>query len=156
MKDKLNLKLVALCALLSALLVAPTLGQTKEEMAKFKELRAAMIKQLKLAPDKEKAVLAVEEKYGSQRKEIVTSLKKTKDDLQAALAVANPDEAKVKGLVSTLTSGMDSLFNSFKGQREEELALMSPIEQGKYLIMLNKMREEMMRKPKPKEQEKKK
>lgn len=66
------------------------------------------------------------------------------------MAVAKPDDAKVKELVSALTGGMDSLFNSFKSQREEELALMSPVEQGKYLIMLSKMREEMMKKAKPK------
>ena len=151
MKGRFNFKLAALCAILSAMLVAPALGQGKADPEEqFKQHRIQMIKQMKLAPDKEKAVLAVEEKYGGQRQELVASLKKTKEDLQAALAVAKPDEAKVKELVSALTSGMDSLFNSFKSQREEELALMSPIEQCKYLIMLSKMREEMMKKGKPK------
>jgi Spy/CpxP family protein refolding chaperone len=152
MKSMFNFKLAALCAILSAMLVAPALGQGKagpEEQ--FKQHRIQMIKELKFAPDKEKAVLAVEEKYDGQRKELITSLKKTKDDLQAALAVAKPDEAKVKELVSALTSGMDSLFNSFKSQREEELAVMTPVEQGKYLLMLSKMREEMMKKAKPKQ-----
>ncbi len=151
MKGKFNLKLGLLCAILSAALVAPALGQGKSDPEdQFKQRRIQMIKQLKLAPDKEKAVLAVDEKYASQRKEIAAGLKKTKDDLQAALAGANPDEAKVKEMVGTLTSGMDSLFNSFKSQREEELALMNPIEQGKYLLMLGKMREEMMKKAKVK------
>ena len=155
MKGRFNFKLAALCAILSAMLVAPALGQSKADPEqKFKQYRMQMIKQLKLAPDKEKAVLAVDEKYASQRQELVNSLKKTKEDLQTALAAPNPDEAKVKGLVSTLTGGMDSLFNSFKSQREEELALMSPVEQGKYLLMLGKMREEMMKKAKPPEKKK--
>ncbi len=158
MKGKFSFKLGVLCAILSAMLVAPALGQGKEDVAEqFKQKRIQMIKQMKLAPDKEKAVLAVEEKYGSQRKETLATLKKTQEDLEAAVTGANPDEAKVKELVSALTGGMDSLFNSFKSQREEELALMSPIEQGKYLIMLGKMREEMMKKAKtPPAPEKKK
>jgi Spy/CpxP family protein refolding chaperone len=191
MKGKFNLKLGLLCVILSALLVAPALGQgtsqptgkstehpagqptvqpkehpaapatgqPKEHPAgpakggpeeQFKQRRIQMIKQLKLSPDKEKAVLAVTDKYDGQRKEIIDNLRKTKADLQAALASGKPDEAKVKELVNSLTSGMDSLFNSFKSQREEELAQMTPTEQGKYLLELNKMREEMMEKGKTK------
>ena len=151
MKGRFSFKLAALCAILSAMLVAPALGQGKANPEEqFKQYRIQMIKQMKLAPDTEKAVLAVEDKYNGQRQELTTSLKKNKEDLEAALAVAKPDDAKVKELVSALTGGMDSLFNSFKSQREEELALMNPVEQGKYLIMLSKMREKMMKKAKPK------
>ncbi|MCL4501481.1 MAG: hypothetical protein M1438_06430 [Deltaproteobacteria bacterium] len=167
MKGKFHLKLGLLCAILSVMLVSPALGQgpsqptvqPKEHPAgpakggpeeKFKQHRIQMIKDLKLAPDKEKAVLAVSDKYEGQRKGIIDNLKKTKADLQAALAVAKPDEAKVKELVNALTSGMDALFHSFKNQREEELAQMNPVEQGKYLLELNKMREEMMGKAKGK------
>ncbi|MCL4503119.1 MAG: periplasmic heavy metal sensor [Deltaproteobacteria bacterium] len=149
MKGKFHLKLGLLCAILSAMLVSPALGQGKgSPEEQFKQHRIQMIKDLKLAPDKEKAVLAVADKYDGQRKEIIDNLRKTKADLETALAAPKPDEAKVKELVNSLTSGMDALFNSFKSQREEELAQMSPIEQGKYLLMLNKMREEMMKKPK--------
>lgn len=147
MKGKFNFKLGLLCAVLSAMLVAPALGQVKkdEKMERFKQQRIQIIKQLKLAPDKEKAVLAVEDKYSSQRPEINVGLKKNQEELQAALAAPKPDEAKVKELVSAVTGGMDSLFNSFKSQREEEMALMSPIEQGKYLMEMSKWREEMFK-----------
>ena len=67
MKGKFNFKLGALCAILSAMLVMPALGQAKEEEgAGYKEQKDQMIKELKLAPEKEKAMLAVEDKYASR------------------------------------------------------------------------------------------
>lgn len=145
MKGKLNFKLAALCAILSAALVAPAAAQVKDEaMERFKQRRTQIIKQLKLDPEKEKAMLAVDDKYSSKRQEIVATMNKSQEELRAALAT-KPDEAQVKGLVSAVTGGMDALFNSFKSQREEEMALMNPIEQGKYLIEMSKWREEMFK-----------
>jgi Spy/CpxP family protein refolding chaperone len=152
MKGRFNLKLAALCAILSVMLIAPALVQAKDSKGAeyYKKHKEEIIKQLKLAPDKEKAVMAVEDKYAAKRQETIAGLKKTKEDLTAALAAPNPDEAKVKELVSALTSGMDSLFNSFKSQRDEELAQMTPVEQGKYLLALGHWRHEMMEKSKKK------
>ena len=144
MKGKFNFKLGALCAILSAMLVIPALGQAKEEEgAAYKKQRGQMIKKLKLAPGKEKAVLAVEDKYAAERKEIIAGVKKAHDDLQAAVTAANPDEAKLKELVSALTAGQDKLFASFKNQRDEELSLMTPAEQARYLLLLVKWRQKM-------------
>lgn len=148
MKGKFNFKLAVLCAVLSAMLAAPSLVQAKEGKAEKEYLahKAKIIKQLKLAPDKEKAVLALDEKYAAKRKETIAGLKKANDELKAALKAATPDEAKVKELVATLTASQDSLFSSFKSQRDEELAQMTPIEQGKYLLALGHWRHEMMEK----------
>ena len=70
------------------------------------------------------------DKYAKERKDIVDGLKKANDDLQAALAAATPDEAKLKELVSALNAGQDKIFASLKNQRDEELALMTPVEQS--------------------------
>ena len=145
MKGKFNFKLGALCAVLRAMLLMPALGQAKgEEAAVQKDKKDQIIKELKLAPEKEKAVLAVADKYAAERKDIVAGVKKANVDLQAELAAATPDEAKLKGLVSALTAGQDKMFTSFKNQRDEELALMSPVEQAKYLMVLGKWRQKMM------------
>ena len=70
MSRKFNFKLVALCTLVSAMLVMPALGQAKgEEGANYKAQKDQIIKELKLAPEKEKAVLAVEDKYAKERKD---------------------------------------------------------------------------------------
>jgi hypothetical protein len=147
MKGKVNFKLGALCAILSAMLLMPALGQAKEKAGvRHQEQKDQMIKELKLAPEKEKAVLAVEDKYAAERKTIIAGVKKANDDLQAAMATAKPDEAKLKGLVSALTADQDKMFASFKNQRDEELSLMTPVEQAKYLLILGQWRQKMMKK----------
>ena len=147
MKGKFNFKLAALCAILSAMLVMPSLGQAKEgEGARYKEQMGKMIKELKLAPEKEKAILAVEDKYGKEIEGIIAGVKKANEDLQAALAAPKPDEAKLKELVSALNAGQDKMFASFKNRRDAELALMTPYEQAKYLLVLGQWRQKMMNK----------
>jgi len=151
MKGKFNFKVGALCAILSAILLMPALGQAvQEEGARAKEQKDQIIKELKLAPEKEKALLAVEDKYARERKDIIDGVKKANDELQAALAAANPDEAKLKDLVSALTTGQDKMFASFKNQRDEQLALMTPAEQARYLIVLGQWRQKMMEQRKKK------
>jgi len=151
MKGKFNFKLGALCAILSAMLLMPALGQAvEEEGAHHKEQKDQIIKELKLAPEKEKAMLAVEDKYARERKDIIVGIKKANDELQAAMAATNPDEAKLKELISALTNGQDKMFVSFKNQRDEELALMTPAEQAKYLIVLGQWRQKMMEQRKKK------
>jgi Spy/CpxP family protein refolding chaperone len=145
MKSKFNFKVKVLCAILGVMLVVPALAQAKGEMGThLKELKGQILKQMKLAPDKEKAFMAVDDKYAAERKKIIADLKKSQGDLKTALAEAKPDEAKIKDLVSALTAGQDKLFDSFKNQREEELALLSPVEQGKYLMAMSNWRHKMM------------
>jgi hypothetical protein len=147
MKGKFNFKLGALCAVLGAMLLMPALVQAKgEEAARYKAQRDQMIKELKLAPEKENAILAVEDKYAKERQGIIADVKKANDDLQAVLGAAKPDEAKLKELVSALTADQDKMFASFKTQRGEELALMTPAEQAKYLLVLGQWRQKMMEK----------
>jgi len=144
MKGRLIFKLGALTTILSFLLVFPALGQVTEDLGKkLSEFKAKTLKELKIAPDKEKALLAAEEKYGDARQQIVATLKKSKEDLQAALAVANPDEAKIKELVKTFIAAQHNLFNSFKDELNEEMALMSPLQQGKYLMAMERWRQDM-------------
>ena len=76
-----------------------------------------------------------------ENKEIVASVNKINHELQAALATPSPNEAKLKELVKALTTGQDKLFASFNRQRDEELALMTPAEQAKYLILEGQWRQ---------------
>ena len=43
-------------------------------------------------------------------------------------------ESKIKDLVSTVRSDQDKLMDSFKSQRNDELGLLNPMQQGKYLL----------------------
>ena len=146
MKGKINFKLGALCAILGAMLVMPALGQAKEdswgEMHKMR--RATVVKELKLSPEKAKDFNAVEEKYAKERQELIERMKKSYLDLENALAAATPDEAKIKVQVAAVRANKDKMVQSFKSQQDEELALMTPAQQGQYLLTLHKWREEMM------------
>jgi hypothetical protein len=148
MKGKLIFKLGALFTILSVLLVVPALGQTgqtNEALGKqLKDYKSQMLKELKIAPDKEKALMAVEDKYSLMRGEIVDSSTKAWDNLQAALAAPTPDDAKIKGAVAAYVDGQAKLFQSFRKQLEEELTLMSPTQQGKYLVAMEKWRQQCM------------
>jgi Spy/CpxP family protein refolding chaperone len=155
MKGKFNLRLRALCALVIAMLVIPGLGQAKEKKGHhFEKFRTQLMKELKLTPDQEKAFTAVEEKYKTERQQIIVDMKKSQKDLWAALKAAKPDEAKIKGLVANITAAQDKLFDSFKNQRNAELALLSPVQQGQYLMALSHWRHEMEEKYKHKQEKK--
>ena len=148
MKGKFIFKLGALFTILSFLLVVPALGQTgqtNEELGKqLKDYKAQILKELKVTPEKEKALMAVEDKYSLMRGEIVEKSKQTWDGLQAALAAPNPDDAKVKAAVAAYVDGQANLFKTFRSQLEEELALMTPTQQGKYLVAMEKWRQQCM------------
>jgi hypothetical protein len=158
MHGKFKIILGALCIILSAMLIIPTWGQAKEENMgqRIKAFRTQLIKGLKLPPDKEKELLAAEEKYAAERQSLIAGLKKANEDLQKALAAAKPDEAKVKDLVTTITTGQENLFASFRKQQKEEMDLMTPVQQGKYILALSKWRHKMMEQIKAKKPEKKK
>jgi Spy/CpxP family protein refolding chaperone len=128
------------------LLLVPALGQAKEDSwsEMHKQHRATLVKELKLSPDKAKDFNALEDKYAKDRQELVERLKKSHTELINALSPATPDEAKVKGLVAAIRADHDKMANSFKSQQDEELALMTPVQQGQYLMLLHKWREEMM------------
>jgi Spy/CpxP family protein refolding chaperone len=152
MKGRINFKLWALCSVLAMALLVPAVGQAKEkgEWGKqVKEWKAKVAKELKLSPDKEKQFMAVSDKYAGIRKGIFESMKKSQDELQKAMAAAKPDEAKVKQLVQAITGEQDKLMNSFKEERNEEMALLSPLQQGQYLEVLHKWRKEMYGKHHP-------
>ncbi len=99
MSRRFNFKLVALCAVVSAMLVMPALGQVKgEAAANYKAQKTQIIKELKLTPEKEKAVLAVEDKYAKERKEIVDGVKKANEDLQAAVGGSQARRSEAQGI----------------------------------------------------------
>jgi len=148
MKGKLMYKLGLLTIILSFLLVIPALGQTgqtNEALGKqLKDYKSKILKDLKVAPDKEKVLVAVEEKYSLMRGEIVSKSDKAWKDLQDALAAPTPDEAKVKEAVGAYIEAQASLFTSFRKQLDEELAQMTPVQQGKYLVAMEKWRQQCM------------
>ena len=124
-------------------------AQGKETMAEFfKKERENLCGELKLSPDKAKEFMAVGDKYDQKRKEIIEQIKKNEADLKAALAASPPDEAKVKSVVDDAVANQEKLFDTFKDQRREKMGLLTPIQQGKYLLILMKWHRTMYEKKK--------
>ena len=101
-----------------------------------------LCKDLGLTPEQAKAFQAVGDKFDKSREAIVADLKDKETELEKALAAPKPDEQKIKGLVAQITQGHDQLFQSLKAQRQEEMALLNPVQQGKFVMALKKWHEE--------------
>jgi Spy/CpxP family protein refolding chaperone len=105
--------------------------------------RQTLVKDLGLTPETAKAFQAIGDKFDQSREGIIAGIKAKESDLEMALGAAKPDEMKIKGLVAALTQDHDQLFQSLKSQRQEEMALLTPIQQGKFLLALKKWHQEM-------------
>jgi Spy/CpxP family protein refolding chaperone len=104
--------------------------------------RETLTKELGLTAEQAKAFQAVGDKFDKTREGIVADLQTKESDLEKALAAPKPDEQKIKGLVALITQGHDQLFQSLKDQRQEEMALLNPVQQGKFVLALKKWHEE--------------
>jgi Spy/CpxP family protein refolding chaperone len=132
-------------------LPGPGLGQSKETSETVYALqRERICKDLGLSEAKAKEFKAVEDKFAQARKEIVMGMRKNEDELEKLLIAPQPDEGKIKHLVAVITADHAKVFDSIRTQRQEEMALLTPIQQGKFLICLRIWHEEMRGKHGPK------
>jgi Spy/CpxP family protein refolding chaperone len=155
MQRKTDLRLVGLGLLLAVALLAPGPGLAKENPGSDYGIQKAKVAQdLGLTPDKAKAFLAVGEKYHGSRQAIIERIKKNESALAQALAAAKPDAAKIKGLVAAIISDHNELLDTFRVQRREEMAHLTPVQQGKFLLALKKWHEKLCQKYEKKETKK--
>ena len=141
MKGKFKLRFGALWIILGALFLLTSLhlAQAKEggwERMKEKIKITQELHDLKLAPDKEAALLAVDQKYAKERQDLVGALKKYREDLKVALGAVTPDEAKIQDLVRAANAAQDKLLTSVKMERDETMALMTPVQQGQFIMLM--------------------
>jgi Spy/CpxP family protein refolding chaperone len=142
----LRLRQVVLLMVVALLALGP--GQTWGEPGPgyMKMEQETLCKDLGLTPEQAKAFQAIGNKFDKNREAIVADLKNKEDDLAKALAAPKADEQKIKGLVAQVTQGHDQLFQSLKAQRQEEMAMLNPVQQGKFLMALKKWHEGMREK----------
>jgi Spy/CpxP family protein refolding chaperone len=149
MKGKFHLRLGAIWIILGVLFLLPSLhlAQAKEGGWERMKEKVKIIKELhdlELAPDKEAALLALDQKYAKERKDLMAALKKYREDLKAALAAATPDGTKIKDLVSAVNATQDKLLTSFKMERDEAMSLMTPMQQGQFIMVMGNWFQKMM------------
>jgi Spy/CpxP family protein refolding chaperone len=151
MKGKFKVRLAVLGLILVTSFWLPSLHLAHAKAVDWEHLKGQLkkvndVKELKLGPEKEKELLQVEEKYSQERKSIFGALKKHQEELKAALAAPKRDEAKIKDLVSNINATQDRLLASLRMERDEAMALMTPIQQGQFIMMMGNWYQELMKK----------
>jgi Spy/CpxP family protein refolding chaperone len=134
----------ALVLLVAALFLTP--GNFEAQAAplgsQYKLEWERLVKDLNLTPEKAAEFLALGTKYSQTRQSLIEKLKKNETDLEKAVTGPKPDEVKIKELVPVVIADHNQLFESFKAQRQDEMALLTPLQQAKYLLALKKWHEE--------------
>jgi Spy/CpxP family protein refolding chaperone len=126
-------------------LLLPSLGQAsgKPRGSPSGTEKGKFLRELGLTSEQTRAFLAIDDKFDQTRDGIIEGIKNNESELEQALSSPTPDEVKIKGLVAAITRGHDQLFQTFKAQRQEEMALLTPIQQGRFLLALKKWHQEM-------------
>jgi hypothetical protein len=128
--------------------LCPVFGQARstgaDNYADYTEQREQLLGDLKLSSGKAKAFMSVAGHWDQIRQGLIEGIKKDEADLETALAPPQPDENKINYLVNALIAAHDQLFESFKSQRQEEMALLTPIQRGRFLLALKKRHEQQL------------
>ena len=136
--------LMALALLTAVMLLAPGNRPAQAEPAgsHYKLEWQKLEKELNLSSKKAGEFQAVGAKYSQIRKALIEKLKKNETDLEKAVSGPKPDMNRVKELVPVIIADHNQLLESFKLQRQEEMSLLTPLQQAKYLLALKKWHEE--------------
>ena len=133
---------------MAALLVlgpGPARGESRGSYSALE--RDTLMQELNLTPEQAKNFQTIGDRCDLNRDKIVALVKEKESDLEKALAAPKPDEAKIKELVAAVIQGHDQLFQTLKSQRQEEMALLTPVQQGKFILALKKWHEGMKEAP---------
>jgi hypothetical protein len=145
--DKTNLKLLTAAVVFSVLVGTQSLAPAKEEgQSNSQALRVHLVNTLNLRGDKAKTFIEAEEKYDRVRQEALERINKSQGQLAKLLSGKKPDEGKLKELITVIASDQDILVNTYKLRRDETLAMLTPVQQGQYLLATWRWQQELLKK----------
>lgn len=157
MAGNTNLKLLVAGVLLSVLVGTSSLASAKEEgQGDIQAFRVHIINTLDLRPDKAKKFILVEEKYDRIRQEALERINNSAQQLEKLQSAEKSDEGKLKELTTAIASDQDILVNTYKSRRDEIMAMLTPVQQGQYLLATWKWQQNLLEKygkPKPGQQD---
>jgi Spy/CpxP family protein refolding chaperone len=143
MRQKFSIRLWIMGILLILGLLLPGSGWAQKAGAlNTTEQREQLLKDLNLTSDKAKAFMSVGGHWDQIRQDLIADIKKNETDLETALAAPRADDNTINRLVNGLIAEHDQLFETFKSQRQEEMATLTPVQRGKFLLALKKWHEE--------------
>ncbi len=142
-----NLALMACAAFL--LMVTGSLAQTSGPVVNPLERYQESLKQSQLAPvlgvDQATVhrLLDIDRRYKAQKMQM---LREMKDDLQRLRQLLNqpsPPEEEVRQLLNLMFQKRQNTLNLQQQQLQEEMAILTPVQQGRYLLFLISLRHQM-------------
>jgi Spy/CpxP family protein refolding chaperone len=140
-----NLKLLVVGVVLGVLVGIPSVAPAQEEgQSDNKAFREHLIKTLNLRPDKARIFINVEEKFDRIRHEALERINKSAAQLEKLLTGEKANEGKVKELTTAMAADQDILVNTYKGRRDETMAILTPVQQGEYLLATWKWQQKLL------------
>jgi hypothetical protein len=64
--------------------------------------------------------------------------------LEKLLSGKKPDEGKLKALTAAMAADQDILVNTYKARRDETMAMLTPGQQGEYLLFTWKWQQQLL------------
>lgn len=132
--------------LVAALLAPAAVPAAQDPESAYEMQRERLCRDLNLSPERSKEFKGVEDKFRQSRNDIVDRMQENEAELEKALAAPQPEEGKIKQLVDAITADHGKLLDSFRAQRQEEMALLTPVQQGQFIICLRKWHTEVREK----------
>jgi hypothetical protein len=140
-----SLKLLVVGVVLAVLVGTPSLAPAKDESQNDSKIfRSHLLKTLNLRPDKARIFMQIEEKYDRIRQEALERINLSAEQLEKLLAGGKPDAGKLKELTTAIASDQDILVNTYKGRRDETMAMLTPGQQGEYLLATWKWQQKLL------------
>jgi hypothetical protein len=141
------LKLLVVGVVLSVLVGTQSLAPAKEEaQSDSQAFRVHLVKTLNLRPDEARIFMQVEEKYDRIRQEALERIKKSAEQLEKLLSGEKPDGGKLKELTTAMAADQDILVNTYKARRDETMTMLTPVQQGAYLLVSWKWQQQLLEK----------
>jgi hypothetical protein len=84
-------------------------------------------------------LLAIDQRYGPQRQQLINQMKGDWHHLQQLMGQTAPPEREVKTVLDNMRRKRLEMLNLQRQQGDEEMALLTPIQQARYLMYLRTM-----------------
>jgi hypothetical protein len=145
--DKTNLKFLVVGVVLSFLVATPSLASAKEQVqSNSQALRVHLVEALNLRGYKASKFIEVDEKYDRIRQEALERINKSQGELEKLLSGKKPDGGKLKELIAVIASDQDILVNTYKLRRDETMSMLTPVQQGTYLLATWRWQQKLLEK----------
>jgi len=79
-------------------------------------------------------LLAIEARYKPLRRQMITGMMNDWRRLEQAMTQASPSEQEIKTILSSLRQRKEAMQNLQQRQGDEEIAILTPVQQARYLI----------------------